>query len=137
MDARHAELLTDAVEEACAVIPRELQAAWIEDIAAGYEEVKRAAESAGAARRAGTWYTPIEAVTRVLDAAMPRRPTPTFSACDPACRTGNFLVAIADRLKALGWTGARISTALQGMDLDPFPGMDGRTDFNSVTGNGS
>ena len=126
MDARHAELLTDAVEEACAVIPRELQAAWIEDIAAGYEEVKRAAESAGAARRAGTWYTPIEAVTRVLDAAMPRRPTPTFSACDPACGTGNFLVAIADRLKALGWTGARISTALQGMDLDPFATAESR-----------
>ncbi|HAQ67552.1 MAG TPA: hypothetical protein DCR70_07455, partial [Phycisphaerales bacterium] len=120
MNASHAELLTDAVEEACAVIPCAAQAAWIEDIAAGYEEVKRAAESKGVARRAGTWYTPTDTVTRVLDAAMTARPTKAFSACDPACGTGNFLVAIADRLKANGWTGARIAAAVHGMDLDPF-----------------
>ena len=120
MNASHAELLTDAVEEACAVIPRAAQAAWIEDIAAGYEEVKRAAESKGVARRAGTWYTPTDTVTRLLDAAMTPRPTKAFSACDPACGTGNFLVAIADRLKANGWTGARIAVAVHGMDLDPF-----------------
>ena len=120
MNANHAELLTDAVEEVCAVIPRAAQTAWIEDIASGYEEVKRAAESKGVTRRAGTWYTPPDTVTRVLDAAMKPRPTTAFSACDPACGTGNFLVEIADRLKANGWTGARIAVALHGMDLDPF-----------------
>ena len=51
---------------------------------------------------------------------MTPRPTKAFSACDPACGTGNFLVAIADRLKANGWTGARIAVAVHGMDLDPF-----------------
>jgi hypothetical protein len=120
MNANHAELLTDAVEEACAVVPGAARLAWIEDIAAGYEEVKRAAESKGVARHAGTWYTPSDTVTRLLDAAMTPRPTKAFSACDPACGTGNFLVAIGDRLKASGWTGARIAAAVHGMDLDPF-----------------
>jgi len=120
MDARHADLLTDAVEEACAVLPRAEQAAWIEGIASGYEEVKRNAETAGTARRAGTWYTPPDAVERILDAAMSARPNPAFQACDPACGTGNFLVAMADRLQAMGWTGTRIAAAVQGMDLDPF-----------------
>ena len=120
MDQRHADLLTDIVEEACAALAPSRRGEWIARVAGNYETAKRAAESAGTAKRAGTWYTPETVVASVLDASMPARPAAGFRACDPSCGTGNFLSAIAARLDDAGWSAARIAKSLEGMDLDPM-----------------
>jgi len=120
MDPRHADLLTDIVEESCTALAPSRRGQWIARIADNYEAAKRAAESAGTAKRAGTWYTPASVVASVLDASMPARPVAAFRACDPSCGTGNFLSAIATRLGDAGWSAARIAKSLEGMDLDPM-----------------
>jgi hypothetical protein len=94
--------------------------AWIEALAGAYEGAKRAAERGGAVRAAGTWYTPDGLVRWILDEAMPARPRRGFRAVDPACGTGNFLLAIARRLRAAGVPAAQVARAVHGMDLDPM-----------------
>ncbi|WP_377322598.1 class I SAM-dependent DNA methyltransferase [Pimelobacter simplex] len=59
-------------------------------------------------RAQGSFYTPPELVGWILDRALPR--TPDAAILDPACGTGHFLVAAAERL------GVR---AVHGSDLDP------------------
>ena len=120
MDPRHADLLTDIVEDSCTALAPSRRGEWIARVADNYEAAKRAAESAGTAKRAGTWYTPATVVASVLDASMPARPAAGFRACDPSCGTGNFLSAIAARFGAAGWSAARIAKSLEGMDLDPM-----------------
>ena len=46
MDPRHADLLTDIVEESCTALPRARRDDWIARIADNYEAAKRAAETA-------------------------------------------------------------------------------------------
>lgn len=127
MDPAHADLLTESVEESAGAIARPRRLAWIEGVAAGYEGARRAAERAGRASAAGAWYTPPDVVQAVLDAALgggagakPRRPgqggRPARAGCggdvvDPACGTGHFLVAAAERVGA---------AHVHGMDLDPM-----------------
>ena len=120
MDPRHADLLTDIVEESCAALAPSRRGEWIARIADNYESAKRAAEGAGTAKRAGTWYTPAAVVGSVLDAAMAARPAAGFRSCDPSCGTGNFLSAMAARLRAVGWSASRVARAVEGMDLDPM-----------------
>lgn len=78
-----------------------------EAAAAAYEE--RLAQEARDRRRAqGSFYTPAELVTWVLDRALAGLPADA-SVLDPACGTGHFLVAAARRV------GVR---AVWGSDLD-------------------
>lgn len=125
MDPRHADLLTESVEEALSAVPRKRRQEWIEGVARGYEAAKRAAERHGAAKKtSGTWFTPDEVVAHVLDDAGFRRTRAKGAAgraaavVDPACGTGHFLVAAGRRMH--GATGTEIVRALHGMDLDPM-----------------
>ncbi len=120
MRPEHADLLADILWDECRAQPARGRVAWADALAVQYEGTKRALEGAGAARAAGTWYTPPALVEQVLAAAMPNVPARSFCGCDPACGTGNFLVAIGERLAGAGWGGARIATAVAGMDIDPF-----------------
>ena len=115
MDPCHADLLTDAVEEAVAALPRAARDAWIEAAARGHEAARRAADRAGAGRSAAAWYTPDAVVDAVLDDAWPGqggRP----AVVDPACGTGHFLVAAGGRMRRRRPGPA----TLHGMDLDPM-----------------
>ena len=121
MDPRHADLLTESVEEALSSIPRPRRGEWIEAVARGYEEAKRAAEKGARAKASGTWFTPEAVVTKVLDdaglARRARRGASTPSLVDPACGTGHFLVAAGERF---GGEAAGLAGSLHGMDLDPM-----------------
>jgi tRNA1(Val) A37 N6-methylase TrmN6 len=70
-------------------------------------------------RDRGTWYTPAELVERTLDEALARRVARTGSVCDPACGSGNFLVAAARRMRAAGRDPSEVARAIAGADLDP------------------
>jgi hypothetical protein len=125
MDPAHADLLTESVEESARAVARPRRMAWIEGVAAGYEGARRAAEQAGRASAAGAWYTPPDVVQAVLDAALGGRGGARTrgsgqggrparagrSVVDPACGTGHFLVAAAERVGA---------GCVHGMDLDPM-----------------
>lgn len=119
---RHAGILTDAIAGLAPGMARTHGRDWLEEAACRYEESRRQAEEGGAVRRAGTWYTPAEAVGRVLSHARAARPRDggPFRACDPACGTGNFLVALGDRMRTWGRSGRAIAAALEGMDVDPM-----------------
>lgn len=118
MRAEHAGLLTEAVMESCAGIPRARRREWVIQLAERYDDVKRRAERGS--RASGTWFTPAGAVGTLLDGCMPRRARTGWTLCDPACGTGHVLAGAAARLGAAGWTGARIARALHGMDIDPL-----------------
>ncbi len=138
MRPEHAELLTDAVREECvrqggAAARR----AWIGALAGAYEGAKRAAELGGAVRAAGTWYTPEPLVHWILDEAMPAQPGRAFRAVDPACGTGNFLLAIARRLRAAGVPAAQVAHAVHGMDLDPMAAAIARVRLEMEIGGGA
>lgn len=119
---RHAGILTEAVDGLRSSMPPARGLAWIEEAAAGYEASRRQAERGGAVRAAGTWYTPPGAVERLLDVATAgaRGRGPAVRACDPACGTGNVLVAIAERLRGRGRQGHAIAAQVAGMDIDPM-----------------
>ena len=118
MRAEHAGLLTEAVMESCAGIPRVRRREWVIQLAERYDDVKRRAERGS--RASGTWFTPAGAVGTLLDGCMPRRARAGWALCDPACGTGHVLAGAAARLGTAGWTGARIARALHGMDIDPL-----------------
>lgn len=138
MRPEHAELLTDAVREECVRhVGAAARRAWIGTLAAAYEGAKRAAERGGAVRAAGTWYTPEPLVQRILDEAMQARPGRAFRAVDPACGTGNFLLAIARRLRAAGIPAAQVARAVHGMDLDPMAAAIARVRLEMEIGGGA
>ena len=127
MAPAHADLLTESVEETAGAVARSRRLAWIEGVAAGYEDARRAAERAGRASAAGAWYTPPDVVRSVLESALggragatsrrsgqggrPARGGRSSGVVDPACGTGHFLVAASERVGAAG---------VHGMDLDPM-----------------
>ncbi|MFO0963263.1 MAG: N-6 DNA methylase [Phycisphaerales bacterium] len=142
MHPGHAELLTALLWEECAALPRARRAAWADALGERYEETRRAAEAAGAARTAGTWYTPAALVEQILDESLAlrrggRRGALPARACDPACGAGNFLVALAQRHRRQGSSPARIAQRVHGMDLDPFAVAIARTRLRAHVGGGA
>ena len=74
--------------------------------------------------RLGAFYTPPEVAAALTERAL----ATVEAACesgrplrilDPACGTGAFLVAAAERLEARGWPKPAVSAALSGLDRDP------------------
>ncbi|MEA3021047.1 MAG: hypothetical protein QOI47_2571 [Actinomycetota bacterium] len=66
-------------------------------------------------RRRGVFNTPI-AIARAAVAAAIDRPG---TVCDPACGTGTFLIAAAERLESLGLSRADAVARITGIDIDP------------------
>lgn len=91
----------------------------LESAAAAHGATRRAHEAADRRRDRGTWYTPPALVEAVLNAAMPAQCARSGAICDPACGSGNFLVAAARRMRAAGRDANAIAQALGGRDLDP------------------
>jgi hypothetical protein len=116
----HADLVDEALLGSCTDVPRGDRHAWVETLATRFDGVRRAAGEGGGGRKTGAWFTGPREVGLILDRAMPAAPGARWTACDPACGTGHVLAGAAERLRALGWTGARIARALHGMDVDPM-----------------
>ncbi|MFM8874010.1 MAG: N-6 DNA methylase, partial [Phycisphaerales bacterium] len=114
-----ADLVDEALLGSCMGVARGARGEWVETLAVRYEGVRRAVVEGGGGRKTGAWFTGAPEVAMLLDRAMPAAPGARWRACDPACGTGHVLAAAGDRLRARGWTGARIARALAGMDVDP------------------
>jgi SAM-dependent methyltransferase len=85
--------------------------------------VGRADQVSDERRRLGAWYTPPDLVELVqsvsLDRVLPHRPDPAgLLVLDPACGTGNLLVAAADRLVRAGLDPEGAQQCLVGVDVD-------------------
>lgn len=85
-------------------------------LVAGFERSVAATER----RRTGVHYTPREVADAVLDLAFAASSGTPRRVCDPSCGAGAFLLAVADRLLALGVPPDEVvGDRLVGLELDP------------------
>lgn len=69
--------------------------------------------------RRGAWYTPAWLAEELVARVLPDRAAAELGpVVDPACGGGVFLLAAADRLRALGWAGSEVLARLRGSDVD-------------------
>jgi len=81
---------------------------------------ERLATAAERTRR-GAWYTPAWLAAELVEQALPdARAAALGPVVDPACGGGVFLLAVAARLRALGWAPAAAVEHLRGTDVDPL-----------------
>jgi predicted RNA methylase len=129
--AERADLLTEAVAEAIGSHPRGERLDRIEAMAVAYDRIRRAVDRNPSI---AAWFTPPEAVERLVAHAMARNPGTGWTACDPACGTGHILVGVARALGRMGWDRTRVAAAVHGMDLDPMAVAIARVRLSLVAG---
>lgn len=79
----------------------------------------------------GGYYTPGDLADWLAEWAVTSE---TDRVCEPSCGDGNFLVAIANRLRSLGATKASVARQLKGIELNPGEAARARARVGELVG---